>query len=327
MRLLVFRKHLTYHIGWKEKNMERFIIDQVKEAVVKEASGMRALNKELPTSGKRMDIHVGDREINIIHFSAKSQKAPVIIGFHGGGFLFGGNAMNEKLWTAIRDYLDINVISVEYRKSPDYQWREALEDAYDATLYLYEHSDEFGFDKNQIYVMGGSAGAGLAASLCIYAKMKGFHAIKKQILIYPFLDCDTDPMSKGEGSLTGPIMYVFNELHCKPEETKMSLVSPIFASLEELEGLPQAIMYMADNDNLKHEGFKYAQMLKDAGVDVVFGQAKGMPHGYIETGFGENFPGEFHFLDESVVAQIESGETYKASMETLEFIKENLNNK
>ncbi len=71
--------------------------------------------------------------------------------------------------------------------------------------------------------------------------------------MYPMLDSYTDPMPKGPGSIQGPIMYVFNELHCG-EEADLPVVSPVFASEEELKGLPKAIICYADNDCLKHEG-------------------------------------------------------------------------
>lgn len=90
------------------------------------------------------------------------------------------------------------------RKSPNHKWKEALDDAYDTAYYLYEHSSDLGFDKKHIWVMGGSAGAGLAASVCLYAKQKNTNFIEKQILMYPFVDLHTDPVSKGEGSLQGP---------------------------------------------------------------------------------------------------------------------------
>ncbi|MEI3340666.1 MAG: alpha/beta hydrolase fold domain-containing protein [Eubacterium sp.] len=151
-----------------------------------------------------MDLPVQDRQINIVYFRAKREHAPLILGFHGGGFLFGGNAMNDAMWSAVRDALDVNVASVEYRKSPDYRYKEALDDAYDAAVYMKNHAEEFGFDENRISVMGCSAGAGLAATVCLHAKEKGGVLFQNQILMYPFLDASTDPDSKGEGNVGGP---------------------------------------------------------------------------------------------------------------------------
>lgn len=302
----------------------REIINEVKAAVVKEAASMRKLNKELPVSGERFDICLPDRKINIVYYEAKSSQAPLILGFHGGGYLFGGNAMNDRMWTTIRDYLDVNIASIEYRKSPDHKWKEALEDAFDAAVFFAENADKYDFDPNEIWTMGASAGAGLAASMCIMAKKRRGVSLKKQILMYPYLDLDTDPDRKGEGSLSGPIMYVFKELHCTPEEAKLPLVSPVFASLEELEGLPDAIICTADFDNLKYEAFRYAEMLKSADVSVAAKQINGMTHGFIEYIGGENFPGESDYFDDKTRELIANGKLEKGAFQALAFIKENL---
>lgn len=215
--------------------------------------------------------------------------------------------------------------SIEYRKSPDYQYRAALDDAYDAAVYMKNHAEEFGFDETEISVMGASAGACLAATLCIYAKQKGGISFRNQILMYPFLDCATNPDEKGEGSLTGPIMYVFNELHCTPEEVKLPLVSPVFAKEEELKGLPRAIFCMADNDSLKQEGYRYAQMLEQAGVPVSIQEYEKMPHGFVETAFESN-PEAMSFLHEDELELVKNGEIAKASQKALAFVKENFEN-
>ena len=82
---------------------------------------------------------------------------------------------------------------------------EALADAYDAAVYFQNNAEEYGINKNDISVMGCSAGANLAASACLYANQQKNHLFQRQILMYPFLDSATDPDSKGKGSLEGPI--------------------------------------------------------------------------------------------------------------------------
>lgn len=297
------------------------VVKQVKESVCKEAGEMRRLNQTIPVSGERFSIRRPDREISIVFYKAEKENAPLILGFHGGGFLFGGNALNDAMWRAVQKATGAAVASVEYRKSPDYQYRAALEDAYDASMFFEEHAEKYKIDKRKIFVMGCSAGAQLAATLCLYAKSKGKQTFAGQILMYPMLDSYTDPASKGSGSIQGPIMYVFNELHCTEEEARLPIVSPVFASEEDLKGLPGAIICYADNDCLKREGQKYTQMLRNAGVEVHDMLAEGMPHGYFESGFGELTEGEQDFLGEEIIRMIQDGTIAKKSEESLEFIK------
>ena len=300
----------------------REVIEQVKTAVCKEAAKMRRINSVVPVTGKRLQIACSNRQIDVIFYPAEKENAPLILGFHGGGFLFGGCAMNDAMWSETAVQLGAAVASIGYRKSPDYQWRESLEDAYDAAVYFQEHAEAYGIDKHDISVMGCSAGANLAASVCLYAKQQGKNLFQRQILMYPFLDSATDPDSKGKGSLGGPIVYVFNELHCQPEEAAWPLVSPVFAKKEELKELPRAIICYADHDNLKAEGQKYARMLRDAGVEVEDMLAAGMPHGFYESGFGKISEDEMDFFGEDVKALIRNGKVAQASQECLVFIKE-----
>lgn len=303
----------------------RDVIEQVKRAVCEEAQEMRRLNQIVPVSGKRMQIPMGNREIDVVYYPAREKNAPLILGFHGGGYLFGGSALNDAMWKETGEKTGAAIASVDYRQSPDYQWKEALDDAYDAAVYFYEHAEEYHIDKHKISVMGCSAGAGLAASVCLYAKQKNQKLFSNQILMYPFLDLATDPDSKGEGSIGGPIMYVFNELHCKPEETKLSLVSPVYAESEELKELPPAIVCYADQDSLKAEGVQYAAMLRATGVSVADMVAEGMPHGFYESGFGKISESEMNFLGDDVKQMIRDGRIAKASQECLEFVVEHLN--
>lgn len=301
--------------------MESRVSEQMRIGIYKETEMMREMNRNAKISGIRFDIPVEGREINIAYYKAKQENAPLILGFHGGGYLFGGNAMNDAMWSRVSEVLDANVASVEYRKSPEYRYKEALDDAYDTYVYMQEHAGELGYDADRISVMGCSAGANLAATLCIYAKQQGNERIQKQILMYPFLDAYTDPDSKGEGSLQGPILHLFNELHCTSEEAKLPIVSPVFAAGEELQNLPEAIFCMADHDNLKKEGYDYASMLEEAGVCVHTMCSEKMPHGYFESGFGKISEGEMQFLGEEVLAMIRSGEIAKASETALQYIK------
>ena len=302
-----------------DNNMQE-MMGHIKAKIIEEAKQMREVNKIVPISGERRVISLDNREVNIVYYKVKRSNAPLLIGFHGGGFLFGGNALNDGMWDVLRNKLDVNVASVEYRKSPEYMYKEALDDAYDTAVYLKEHSAEYGFDKENISVFGCSAGGTLASTVCLYAKEKGGITFKNQVLMYPFLDSYTDPMSKGRGSLEGPIMYIFNEMHCKPEESRNPLVSPVFAEVEMLKDLPKAIFCYAENDNLQAEARQYAQMLCKAGVEVADMLAEKMPHGYFETGFGQVTEAEYQFLGEEVVSMVKDGTISRLSNESLEFV-------
>ena len=298
----------------------RPVVDAIKAQVTEEVKGARQANKVIPVSGTRHTLHLEGRDIDMVYYPASKENLPLLIGFHGGGFLFGGCAMDDAVWNAMRNQLNVNIASIDYRKTPEYMFPAPIEDAYDSAVYLKAHAGEFGFNPDHISVCGSSAGANIAAAVCLMAKERGGVSFEYQILNYPEVDIATDPADKGPGGVDLPLMYVFNELYVKPEDATNIYCSPIFATKEQLTGLPTAIIYTADVDNLKAEGLKYAEQLREAGVTVYCGTAQGMPHGYFEYGFGTAMGQDF--LADAIKAQIADGSIAKKAQENLDFIDE-----
>lgn len=299
----------------------RNIIDGMKAQLRMDIIGMRKMQENSPVSGERYTLPLEGRKIHMAYYPTPEKGKPLLIAFHGGGFLFGNYAVDNAMWIHLRDTLDVNVASIDYRKTPEYKWPSPVIDAYDATIYLKEHAEKFGFNTDHVSVIGCSAGANIAAAVCLYAKQKGENLYRYQILNYPYIDLDTDPDLKGEGSMSGPIMHVFREFYVEPEETKEITASPIFVTKEGAKGLPTAIIQTAGNDNLRFEGESYANILRGAGVDVYFANAAGMPHGYFEYGLGDEI--STAYLEADLKEMLSEGSMSKAAIKALEFIKKN----
>ncbi|MCC8101024.1 MAG: alpha/beta hydrolase [Clostridiales bacterium] len=308
----------------------RALVDKMKKELAQEVSKMNLANQMMEIDGIRHTLPLEGRTLDMVYYpinkekgTDQEKKAPLLIGFYGGGFLFGGCAMNDYMWQALGSQLGVNVASIGYRKSPDHMWRDVLDDGYDASVYLKEHAEKFGFDPEHISVFGCSAGASLATRTALYAKKKGNLFFENEILLYPFVDVATDPLEKGEGSLSGPIMYVFNEFHRTEGEARLPLVSPVFATTEELRGMPNTVIVLSENDCLRAEGQKYGELLAAAGVPVYMTCMEGMPHGFFEAGFGVRGE-EVEFLGEAVLSGIKDGTIPQKSAESMEFIKRHL---
>lgn len=300
----------------------RRIVDGMKKEMIEGARQAAEANKVIPVTGKRYNLPLAGRVLDMVYYPAKKENASLLLGFHGGGFLFGGSAMDDAMWSTMAEKLEMNVASIGYRLAPDYQYPAPIEDAYDSAVYLKDHAEDYGFDPEHISVGGCSAGGNIAASVCLMANRKGKIRFDHQILIYPCVDQVTDPTEKGDGSLSGPMLYVFNELYLVPGREKEQECSPIFADRKELEKLPHAIIIRAENDCLKHEAKAYEEKLKEAGVRVESMQADSMPHGFYEYGFGTGMGQDF--LEEGIKRGIADGTIAKAAEEALDFIKENL---
>lgn len=299
----------------------RAVIDAMKLDMTKQAAGARQANEMVSVSGKRYKLLLEDRVLGMVYYSCGKKNAPLIMGFHGGGFLFGGSAFDDAMWKTVSEQLGADVASIDYRMAPEYMCPAPIEDTYDAAVYLKEHAEVYGFDPSHISVMGCSAGGNIASAVCIYAKDKGDIKFDYQILIYPNVDCATDPEEKGRGSLPNAMLYVFNELYVKPENAKDPYCSPLFAADERLADLPAAIICMAENDCMNKEGREYARRLEKCGNKVFITETEpGIPHGYFEYGFGTGMGQDF--LDDSVKAQIVDGSIARNAQKSLGFIKE-----
>lgn len=299
----------------------RVIVEHLMEEFSNQGRRMRQINKMVPVTGERCVIPLEDRQIEAVYYPVQRKDAPLLIGMHGGGFVFGGSALDDEMWVAIRKALDVNVISLDYRKCPDYRWPDPVEDVHDCACYLREHAEEYGFNPNQMSVIGFSAGANLAATACLKAKQMGVELYKYQLLIYPFLDMVTPPAEKGdEGSFAPEGLLAFNELYTDETDRSNVLASPVFACKEDLLGLPEAVIVLAECDELQHEGRKYGKMLEEAGVKVSQTLIKGMPHAYFENGYIPDVS-KRNDLDELTLKCLGDGSMKKACQETLDFLK------
>ena len=294
---------------------------QLKREMLAIAAQMQEANRLAEVSGERVVLPLPGRGIEMIWYAARSRHAPLLLAFHGGGFLFGGNALNESMWRALCDALDVNVASIGYRKSPEHKFRAGLEDAFDALTYLRAHAGEYGFDPSRIWAFGCSAGANLAATLCIYIKQRGAEQIRGQVLFYPVLDFSVDPAEKGDGSLAQPLQYLFDELHFDPQDARLPILSPACAQVQELIGLPETIFFPAAHDSLKTEALRYADLLGEAGVKTTVRVAEAMPHGFFEVGFGQVSDAELEILGPEVEQKVQDGSIPTYCQTVLEVLK------
>ena len=121
-------------------------------------------------------------------------KTPGILWIHGGGYVTGmaGMIYMSRAIHLVKKYGAV-VVTPEYRLSKEAPYPAALEDCYAALEYLYTHADELGVNSSQLMVGGESAGGGLTAALCMYARDKGEINIAYQMPLYPMIDNeDTD---------------------------------------------------------------------------------------------------------------------------------------
>jgi acetyl esterase len=218
---------------------------------------------------------------------------PVIVGFHGGGFVAGSLETYDRTARFLCRHAEAVVINVDYRLAPEHLFPAAVEDAYAAVMWAAQHAREFRGDPARIAVTGDSAGGNLATVVCLLSKARGGPRIAFQALFYPLTDftlaMTPSRVQFGDGHyfLSNRDSEWFRQLYlANADQAKDPRVSPLLAS--DLHGLPPALVIAAGCDPLLDEGKAYADRLSAAGVTVDYRCYDGTIHAF--TAFSGAIP-------------------------------------
>lgn len=210
---------------------------------------------------------------------------PLVVFFHGGGFVIGSVNSHDPLCQQISTGVPAVVLSVDYRLAPEHKFPAGLEDCWAATRWAYEHARELGADPSRLAVAGDSAGGNLAAVISRRARDAGSPPLRFQLLIYPTVDATMSSPSieeNGKGLLlTADTMRWFMG-HYLEEGTdpRQPDISPLWAP--DLAGLAPAMVVTAEFDPLRDEGEAYARRLAEADVPVQLARYDGMIHAFFQ---------------------------------------------
>ena len=211
---------------------------------------------------------------------------PVIVWFHGGGWVLGNVVNYDPICTHLATEVGAVVVSVDYRLAPEHPAPSAVHDAVDATTWVAAQSDVLRADAHRLALAGDSAGGNLAAVVAQVVASSGADWIRHQALLYPATDLTMASPSIDEHAnapiLTRDSILAFRDHYCPDGDYENPLLSPLFGSLE---GLPPALIQTADLDPIRDDGTRYAVALRKAGVDVRLTNYLRVPHGFA------SFPG------------------------------------
>lgn len=233
--------------------------------------------------GKERFVDISHGKIRVLEYGFDTQDtSPLYVDMHGGGFILGSADMDEAMNRYFAEKAGLKIISIDYPKAPDYPYPIAVEAVYEVIKHYIDNSAAYKINPDCIGIGGHSAGANLATVTCIRAKEKGDFIFKFQILDYPPLDLYKDPYEKPtpKEAISPKMAAMFNACYVTGETAKLPYASPVYASREQLSGLPPAMLIVAGLDSLHDEGVRYGEMLKEAGVTVELHDFKESAHGF-----------------------------------------------
>lgn len=222
-----------------------------------------------------------------IYTPAGSGPFPVLVFFHGGGWVIGDLDTQDGACRALANGASCVVVSVDYRLAPESKFPAAPEDTYAATRWVAANAASIHGDPARIAVGGDSAGGNLTAVTAQMARDRGGPRLVFQLLVYPVTDGSCDTASYRDNAdgylLTKDMMLWFWNHYVRSDADRFNpLASPLRA--HSLEGLPPALVQTAEFDPLRDEGEAYAAQLKEAGVPVKLTRYEGMIHGFFGMG-------------------------------------------
>lgn len=224
-------------------------------------------------------------KLNVVRPAGAKGTLPVFMFFHGGGWVLGDFPTHERL---VRDLVvgsGAAAVFVNYTPSPEARYPVAINEAYAATKWVAEHGSEINVDGKRLAVAGNSVGGNMAAVVALMAKNKGTPAIRSQVLFWPVTNANLenasyDEFAAGHFLTKGMMKWFWDNYTTDAAQRQEIYTSPLLATLEQLKGLPPALVQTAEKDVLRDEGEAYARKLDAAGVDVTSTRYNGMIHDF-----------------------------------------------
>lgn len=242
----------------------------------------RAEDRRIPGPGSDIPIRIyTPREIRT------AEKLPVLMWFHGGGFVIGSLETHDSVCRMLANKADCIVVSVDYRLAPEAPFPAAVEDCLAAMKWVALHAVEFGGDGNCMAVGGDSAGANLATVMAILARDAAHPKLVFQLLVYPCVAPEPETPSHHkfkEGYILSrnSITWFYRQYLRNKKDVNDFRFAPLL--LDDLSGLPQSLIIVAGYDPLRDEGIEYAKRLIEAGNRVQLSNYQGMVHGFYLMG-------------------------------------------
>ncbi len=269
-----------------EPDVSEMSVEEARAKLTRMQAGCIA---KLPVDIEERTVLVGPRgntAIRIIRPRGNTALLPVVMYFHGGGWVTGDQETHDRLVREIAVGANAVVVFVENSRAPEARWPVAIEEAYAVTNWIFQMGKMINADPSRIAVAGDSSGANIAAAVTLLARERAGPAILFQVLFYPVTIAKFDTESYDEFAqgyfLTRDAMKWFWNHYVQNTATRdKSTASPLRASLEELRGLPAALVITAECDVLRDEGEAYAARLKEAEVPVTVTRYAGMIHDFV----------------------------------------------
>jgi acetyl esterase len=247
---------------------------------------------EIPVDIEDLTIEggpTGSVSMRILHpkgSGTASVDLPTILYIHGAGWVLGDAQTHDRLIRQLCLGVEAVVVFPNYSRSPEAKYPTAIEECYMVLKWVAAHGSENGIDPERMAVAGDSVGGNMAAAITLISKERGGPPILLQLLFYPVTNAAFDTESyhqfaQGYHLRRDGMMWFWDQYTTNPGERNEITASPLRASVEQLRGLPSALVITAEADVLRDEGEAYARKLREAGVRVTAARFQSTIHDFV----------------------------------------------
>ncbi len=233
--------------------------------------------------GSVRDLMVGDRRGRLYTPRGVSGVGPLLVWFHGGGFLYGDLDTHDPACRFLAERSGVRVLSVDYRLGPEAPFPAAFDDGAAVYRWVVAHAASLDADPSRLAVGGDSAGGTLAAYVALVAAREGL-PLALQVLVYPAADSRGDTETRrryAHGLVLTQHMFDETSAHflVGDDDERDPRASPVLAEIP--AGVAPAYVATAGFDPLRDEGESYARLLADAGVELELQRFPDQVHGFV----------------------------------------------
>jgi acetyl esterase/lipase len=277
---------------WPGASIASMTLDDIKArrraGIPRNALTSRVMGR--PAAGTEVDERIlateaGYLPARVYRRASRADDLPVVVHFHGGGWVLGDLDSGTWVCSHVAAATPAVVLSVDYCLAPERPFPAAVEECVAAIRWVAGHGHKLGGDPGRIAVMGDSAGANLAAVVAHQLRDAGGPELCHQTLIYPSTDATLGSPSIEQHAdailLSRSDIDAFLAHYLGDQDPKDPRVSPLHAS--DHADLPPALIQTAEHDPLRDDGSRYAEALREAGVQVRYTEYLGVPHGFVSV--------------------------------------------
>jgi acetyl esterase len=228
----------------------------------------------------------GRVSVRILRPQGVRRPLPVLVYLHGTGWVFGNTHTHDRLIRELAVGAQAAVVFPTYSLSPEAKYPTAIQECYAVAKWVAEHGHEHGLHGSRIAIAGDSVGGNMSAAVTLLAKQHGGPAFRQQVLFYPVTDANFDTESYHQFAIgyylrRDGMQWYWDQYTTDPAQRAEPTASPLRASLEELAGLPPALVITGEADVVRDEGEAYADKLRDAGVPVIADRFQAIIHDFV----------------------------------------------